>query len=108
VAKNKWHGPKPFTLAHIHRYAPDLPGVYTFWFGRYCVYVGQSKKQSIRKRLIDHWQGSHNPALSIWIKAKKDSLTVSWLPVERVAVIPVIEKRCIQRLQPLTNVLRYH
>jgi excinuclease UvrABC nuclease subunit len=64
-----------FSRSNIELNAPTKAGIYTFWSGKYCVYVGQAK--NIRERLLTHWKSSHNKELSIWISARGSQLCIS-------------------------------
>lgn len=81
----------------------DHGGVYGFWFRRYCVYIGMTVRQSLRKRLSDHWVCSHNKFLRDWIKAKGENLQVSFRPLQSALEITELEKKYIRRYQPLAN-----
>lgn len=98
----------PFRLSALNKHVPEKAGVYAFWFGDYCVYVGKTEKQSLLKRLRDHWQGSHNPQLGLWIEAKRDSLFVAFIEIDSLDQIATYERYYIRVLQPLTNKIRYN
>ena len=80
-------------------------GVYAFWRrdnGK-CIYVGQAKERPIRKRLLEHWRGSHNEALKLWIRVFGRDLDVCYLSVQRDR-IDDLERRLIRALKPETNI----
>ena len=60
-----WSNRRSFNLATINHSALDIPGVYVFWRGHLCIYVGVSK--NLRKRLLKHFEDSHNEYLKFWI-----------------------------------------
>lgn len=81
----------------------DVVGLYSFWCRTpwKCVYVGQAKRP-IRRRLQDHFDGSHSRELNQWIRCFGGHLVVCWLevPTEK---LDALEKRFIHRWRPLTN-----
>ncbi|MCY4175348.1 MAG: hypothetical protein OXD37_03300 [Acidimicrobiaceae bacterium] len=81
----------------------EVFGIYGLWFRKRCIYVGKAEKQSIVKRLQQHWKGSHNEYLADWIKAKGPELRVKYIPVQKTSIISGIEVLYIRNLQPLTN-----
>jgi hypothetical protein len=72
------------------------------------VYIGKTEKQSLHKRLLDHWEGTHNHALHLWIEAKRDSLLVAFLEIDNPSQIGGYERYYIRIFQPLTNKVRYN
>ena len=98
----------PFRLSALNKHVPEKAGVYAFWFGDYCVYVGKTEKQSLLKRLLDHWEGTHNSYLHLWIEAKRDSLLVAFLAIDNPKQIAGYERYYIRIFQPLTNKIRYN
>jgi hypothetical protein len=98
----------PFRLSALNKHVPRKVGIYAFWFGNYCVYIGKTEKQSLLKRLLDHWEGTHNPQLHLWIAAKRDSLLVAFLEVDNPKQIGIYERYYIRIFQPLTNKVRYN
>jgi hypothetical protein len=84
-----------------------MAGVYGFWYRNYCVYVGKTEKQSLRDRLLNHWDKTHNHRLRLWIEAKRDDLQVSFRPVQDPKNVASYERYYIRRFQPLANIIRY-
>ncbi len=84
---------------------PDAArGVYAFWCrdnGR-CVYVGQAKDQPIKRRLHDHWKGSHNETLQNWIRSFGKQLDVCFVCPEPEK-IDRLERRLIKLWKPEAN-----
>ena len=79
-------------------------GVYAFWCrdnGK-CIYVGKAKDSPIRSRLNDHWRGSHNEILKLWIQAFGGNLDVCYMTAER-SKIDTLEKRLIKAWKPEAN-----
>ncbi len=98
----------PFTLSAIQKSAPsDACGVYGFWYGRRCVYVGKTERQSLRRRLEQHWEGSHNRMLRLWLAARGSEMKVSLLAVHEVSKVAGLERYYIRRLQPVANRIRF-
>jgi hypothetical protein len=98
----------PFRLSALHRYVPERIGVYGFWFGGYCIYIGKTESQSLQKRLTDHWNGSHNYNLNLWINAKRDKLHVAFIEIANCSEISRYETYYIKFFQPLTNKIKFN
>lgn len=93
-----------FTHLNIEE-VPQEPGIYTLWFRRRCLYVGQSL--NLRGRLTQHWHKSHNEELRLWIDAYRADLHFDYRATdpERLAHE---EQRFIRRLHPETNINLVH
>lgn len=100
------HAMRPWSYPTLEEVPRDLTGVYAFWYRRTgrCVYVGKASEQTVRKRLHQHWRGSRNEALNLWMKAYGNFLDVCYAPVERHRVA-AMERRLIKRWKPETNIL---
>ena len=83
----------------------DLVGVYAFWCrdNRKCIYVGKAERRPIRDRLRDHWNGSHNETLRLWISEFGDTLDVCFMSYDP-ARIDKLERRLIRLWHPEANV----
>lgn len=99
------HG-KRFTFQNIMSVPRTLVGVYVFHYGPLFIYVGKAGDRSIQKRLGEHYNGSHNPKLAIWIRALDGDIMFSYVPCDR-EVIDDLERSMIQHLQPEANQHRY-
>ena len=100
------HG-KRFTLQNILSIRSNATGVYIFHYNRSFVYVGQSKSHhGIRERLINHYRGSHNEKLAVWVKALDGDVKFTYITC-RDTEVDDLEKSLILYLQPITNVSRY-
>ena len=91
-----------FTHVNISKSSP-MPGLYSFWYNRKCIYVGIAEKQSIRERLLQHWNNCHNEGLRRWIRAKGSTLSFCYVEIP-VRQLRKAERYHIHRLQPLTNI----
>ena len=85
----------------------NVYGVYAIWSktdGK-CIYVGHAKEQSIRQRLRQHWNGSHNVKLKSWIKAFGKHLELCYVAFACIEFerISQLEKRLIKAWKPETN-----
>lgn len=92
---------------------PHESGIYIFWdecvgkarskssIGR-CIYVGQSK--NLKARLRQHFNGSHNKYLSLWIKNYGNRLKVH-IAYRAKEKLDRLEKRLIRVLNPKVNVI---
>lgn len=97
----------PFRLSALKKHVPDEVGVYGFWYGQYCIYVGKTEGQTLKKRLTDHWKGSHNIDLQLWIDSKGAKLQVAFVEIENKKQISRYERYYIRFFQPLTNKILY-
>jgi excinuclease UvrABC nuclease subunit len=88
-----------FRKENIDTYVPDKPGIYVFWSGKYCVYVGQAK--SLKERLTTHWRKSHNDDVNVWIKALGQKLCITYDVV--LKDLTKAEQAYINRLKPHLN-----
>lgn len=91
----------PFGYDAITRVPRDVRGVYAFWYkerGR-CIYVGMTERQTIRTRLFQHWSGSHNETLRLWLSEFGDHIEFCWLQVP-VSRVRGMERRLIDLWQP--------
>ena len=105
-SKHVWkpyHNQLSFRRANLENIPDDAYGLYGFWFGKRCLYVGQAKRQPIALRLEQHWRGTHNDYLADWIRAKGSQLRVSYVVVEQPTDIDNLESAYIKRFQPITN-----
>ena len=97
------------TMAWSHRTLAAVPkglvGVYAFWCRQTgkCVYVGKASERPIRDRLHDHWSGSHNKTLRLWIQEFGDQLDLCFAHVQRDKVA-LFERRLIHLWNPEANV----
>jgi len=91
---------------NIDHIPPHIKGVYAFWcrVTRKCIYVGKTKEQSIKVRLLQHWCDTGNHNRTLWIRAFGKSLDICYLPV-KYGKIDKMEKRLIHAWHPETNIL---
>jgi len=88
-----------FRRANIESRVPANAGIYLFWSGRLCVYVGQAK--NLQDRLMSHWRKSHSDEINLWIAALGSHLCISY---ERVEVnLGRAEQHLIDRYSPHLN-----
>jgi excinuclease UvrABC nuclease subunit len=78
---------------------PQCPGIYLFWSGRLCVYVGQAK--NLQDRLLSHWRRSHSDEINLWVRALGAHLCISYELVE--ANLGKAEQQLIDRYSPHLN-----
>ena len=93
-----------FSYAGIVAIPKDVSGVYAFWCREKerCIYVGMAKDQSIRTRVLQHWRGSHNEKLNLWLREFGDYLDVCYMSV-RGDRIARFEDRLIKLWNPEAN-----
>lgn len=93
-----------FRYGSLREIPSSIMGVYVIWCRstNLCIYVGQAKKQSIQKRLLDHWNDSHNDLLNDWVKAIDSYLEVCYKKCDTER-IDCLEKRLIKKWKPEAN-----
>lgn len=91
-----------FTRANIERAILGCPGVYVFWRGKVCIYVGKTDRP-LSLRLREHWAQCHNDELRAWIRAYGSELLFQWECVQDLTAIRKFEQRYIDSFRPLTN-----
>ena len=96
-----WSPKMEFNLLNINHSNLSMPGVYTFWRGEICIYVGISK--NIRGRLLQHFENCHNPNLKAWIRSHY-TLHFRILSVHDRRHQQMRERTLIKRLNPSCNV----
>ena len=80
-------------------------GVYAFWCRdtAKCIYVGKAVKQPIQDRLRNHWRGSHNETLKLWISAFGENLDICYVRA-KPNKISNFERRLIRIWRPEANI----
>jgi len=92
-----------FNWANIERIPERIVGIYIFWRGPICLYVGQAKEQDLKKRLNQHYSDCHNSWLSLWLQSGH-KISFSYEAVTNKASIDAKERNRIRSLKPLTNI----
>ena len=92
-----------YTMVNIDRC--KFKGLYAIWYYRRCLYVGQSKKQTVYDRLYQHLSECHNDDLKLWIDVYKERLmfTTVVFPINIQDLIDQSEVYLIHSLEPETN-----
>lgn len=88
----------------ISQMPKDIVGVYAFWCrsnGK-CIYVGKAERRPIRTRLFEHWRGSHNEILRLWIREFGADLDICYMSVDPRR-IDKLETRLIRLWCPEAN-----
>ena len=99
------HFTKEFNRINLDK-IKDSPGIYAFWFNNRCIYVGKTENQSLKKRLIQHYNDCHNNELKLWIRVYGKDLKFCTLELRtelQRKKIDQLERKFIYRLQPLAN-----
>jgi excinuclease UvrABC nuclease subunit len=99
--KNK-HTPIAFNMLNINDIGEET-GVYAFWFNNRCIYVGKAERQSLKKRLTQHYRNCHSNDLKLWIDVYGCQLKFCFLKLKKQQSIDFLERKFIYRLQPTTN-----
>lgn len=101
------HRKKPLCLSSIESMPDNAIGVYGFWNRRNgrCIYIGKTEKQSIRKRVTQEWECSHNKELKSWITHFSNLLDICYLsvPYDKVNKVDGLETRLIHKWNPEAN-----
>lgn len=94
-----------FSRLEIERIPESVRGVYSFWHegSGVCIYVGMAEDQPLKERLKQHWRGSHNKTLALWLAACGGRIVVSYIPVRECDEIPRIETAIIRLWKPIAN-----
>lgn len=92
-----------FNWRNIERAPADIGGVYIIWSKYVCVYVGKTDKQSLRNRLRQHYNGSHNSALNLWLRSSH-LLWFSYEARRHASAVAALERNRIKQYAPLTNI----
>ena len=94
---------RSFTLQNILS-VPQEVGVYVLYYGLSFVYVG--KASGLRTRLTQHYNGSHNAKLAVWLSALDGEVRVAYLCCSEQEVDD-LERSLIKYLQPVANIDRF-
>ena len=97
---------KGFTFQNIMSVPQTLVGVYVLYYKSLFIYVGKAADRPIRKRLEEHFNGSHNKKLAVWIKALDGNIMFHYVRCGKTK-IDDLERSMIHHLQPTTNQHRY-
>jgi len=79
----------------------DVPGIYVFWRGSLCIYVGITN--NLRRRLLKHYSDSHNPMLRCWIDSAYE-LHLEYLEVRLREHQLIRERTVISKFDPVCNI----
>lgn len=96
---------QPFTYRLHSTVGGRVSGVYAFWLGRACLYVGKST--DIGTRLYQHRMSEHNPKLQRYFHAWPRSIETSYAPLGDPSPrdLDRAEREAILHLRPRANVL---
>ena len=96
-------GRRPFTHLFDNRIGRDAQGLYAFWLGACCLYVGMSTK--LRRRMHQHRVQEHNSDLDRYFKAFWADIEVSFVPLagKSESELRAVERDAIRWLRPRTN-----
>ncbi len=104
-----WSSPLPLRHSSIDSIPSDAIGIYGFWYkyNNRCIYIGQAKGQSIRERVKQEYENSHNSQLKEWIECFRNSLKIRYLtvPSSKICDINKLEKKFISLWNPETNII---
>lgn len=95
-----------FTFQNIMSVPRALVGVYVLYYRSIFIYVGKAAARPIQRRLEEHYNGSHNEKLAVWIRALDGDVMFNYESCDK-AKIDDLERSMIHHLQPHTNQHRY-
>ena len=90
----------PFRKDNIEYNVPTDSGIYIFWSGLLCLYVGQAL--NLQDRLFTHWRKSHSDDVNLWITALGSKLCLSYELVGKKR-LSTTEQLYIDRFKPHLN-----
>ena len=100
-------GGKRFFPTYIQALPPDVVGVYILFYNLDFVYVGKSESnQGVRQRLMNHFDGSSNKKLRIWLDALDGDIKFTYISCQADEVDD-LERSLIHYLQPIANEVMY-
>ena len=73
------------------------------WRKKRCIYIGETTEQSLRKRLLDHYNNCHNACLKDWIKSSF-SLLFSYKLFDDKILTKEEEKALIKKMKTDCNI----
>ena len=91
----------PFSYRTIRRKIGVQPGLYSFWLGRGCLYVGMSST-SVRSRLLQHYES--NKKLRKYFRAYPEDIYCSHALLPDVTLVRSVEPLLIVSMNPKTNI----
>lgn len=93
----------PFTFG-FHAAVDAVQGLYAFWLGGKCLYVGESN--NLRNRLYQHRMREHNPKLERYFNAYPRDIKASYVALSNHAAHErrALERQAIRYLRPATNI----
>ena len=94
---------RAFTQRNIERLPENAFGVYGLWCNKICLYVGKAEKQSLRVRLMNHFNDCHNPDLRGWLHAYSKDIVFVVKSIANKNCIHDYERRFIALYCPRTN-----
>lgn len=92
-----------FTYTVGRRFPRNARGVYAFWRGKTCLYVGETIH--FPRRMDEHRDRTHNPKLYQWFQSFPDNIEVSFVRIEDAdkRLLQRVEAQVIRCLNPDTN-----
>lgn len=87
---------------NIETLPENIYGVYSFWSGRLCLYVGMTSSQGLRRRLSQHYYNCRNNELKLWIDSALP-VYFKYIEIKHKFYIKKFETDAIKKLAPLTN-----
>ena len=94
-----------FSLAEIERIPESTHGVYAFWHedSGTCVYIGRAEDLPLKERLKQHWRGSRDGELSLWLDAVGDRMSVRYIPAAGRDKIAQIQQELVRLWKPAST-----
>ncbi len=99
------NGQRPFTY-EFHKRVAAVQGLYAFWLGGKCLYVGESGNLS--QRLYQHRMQEHNAKLKKYFRAYHGDIQVSYCHLPNEENRFLLERAAIRQLRPTANIAHKH
>ena len=92
----------PFSYRTISRGIDDRPGLYSFWLGKGCLYVGMSETD-VRRRLLEHYRAESNPRLARYFRLFPREILCSHALLGDATLVSEVEPILVGSMNPKTN-----
>lgn len=104
--RKRMRGRYPIRRLHIENMPSNIKGIYIFWCRTKsrAIYVGQSKRQTLKKRIMQEWKNSHNEELKYWIQSFGKHLDICYFEVTKYNLIGRVEATLIHWFRPIANI----
>ncbi len=100
-----WSSLLPLRPSSIDNIPSDVIGIYGFWYkySNRCIYIGKAENQSIRMRVKQEYENSHNSQLNEWIEFFRNSLEIRYFSCDKTHDINKLEQEFTSLWDAETN-----